>query len=99
MQPLPLRLRSKKLKESGCTDTSQHFEDVLGAKAGPLRAQAGLTHAAELLGGVEEALSSTWAAGTSNGFGSGVEKRTAEADEVSFSGVVAGVVEQLLARR
>ena len=53
---------------------------------------------AELLGGVEEALSSTWAAGTSNGFGSGVEKG-AEADEVAFSGVVAGVVEQLLARR
>ena len=78
--------------------TSQHFEDVLGAKAGPLRAQAGLTHAAELLGGVEEALSSTWAAGTSNGFGSGVEKG-AGADEVAFSGVVAGVVEQLLARR
>ena len=31
----------------------------------------------------------------SSGFGSSVEKRTAEADEVAFSGVVAGVVEQL----
>ena len=38
--------------------TTLHFEDVLGAAAGPRRAEMGITHAADLLG--EDGVKQTW---------------------------------------
>ena len=38
--------------------TALHFEDVLGAAAGPRRAEMGITHAADLLG--EDGVKQTW---------------------------------------